>query len=178
MTRKGRRVEPDTNSMRLHDLGDAAIGEPRIPQSLALGDWPEHRSGGDSRGSDPGLERRHWACDRPARQGDHSAMAFLIGFAAADRDAEPLGHLLDVLDIQGDQLGATEGAGEADQQQRAVLGEPFNRQRSHGHDLVGRGRGEEGRCPKNHARDRRHIAVARQNVTSMVVTIHRIGSHR
>jgi hypothetical protein len=27
------------------------------------------------------------------------AATFLIGLAAADRDAEPLGHLLDVIDI-------------------------------------------------------------------------------
>jgi hypothetical protein len=51
MTRKGRRIEPDTNSVSLHDLGDAAIGEPRVPQSLALRDRPENRSGGGADGS-------------------------------------------------------------------------------------------------------------------------------
>jgi hypothetical protein len=97
----------------LHDLGEAAIGEPRVPQSLAPGDRPEHRSGSDAGSSDPGLECRHRVRDCPTREGDNGAPAFLISLAAADRDAEPLGHLFDVLDIEGDQLGATEGAGEA-----------------------------------------------------------------
>jgi hypothetical protein len=49
------------------------------------------------------------------------AVPFLVRLAAPDRDAQPLGRLLVVLDVQGDQFGAAEGAGEADQQKRALM---------------------------------------------------------
>jgi hypothetical protein len=48
------------------------------------------------------------------------AVPLLVRLAAADGDAKALGRFLEVLDIERDELGATEGAGKAEQQQRPV----------------------------------------------------------
>ena len=48
------------------------------------------------------------------------ALAALIGLRAAQHDDQPFGRKLHVRPVEADQLGAAEGAGEADEQPRPV----------------------------------------------------------
>ena len=54
---------------------------------------------------------RYFAAD----DGNGGAVSFLVGLAAPDGYAQALGNLVDVGDVQGDQFGTPEGAGEAEQ---------------------------------------------------------------
>jgi hypothetical protein len=85
------------------------------------------------------VRRVHRTGDLPMRNGNDVAVPFLVGFAAADSNPEALGRFLDVLDIQGHQLGAAEGAGKADEQEGAVPNacQPAVRQRCHCDDPLG-----------------------------------------
>ncbi len=49
-----------------------------------------------------------------------SPISFLVGLEAADKDAEAVGDLLDVGDAEGNELGAAEGAGKGQHQQRWI----------------------------------------------------------
>ena len=70
----------------------------------------------------PGRQGADWAGVRVAaeRDADLAAGALLVGLGARQRDDHALGDELDVLDVDADQLGAPEGAGEAHQQESAI----------------------------------------------------------
>jgi hypothetical protein len=71
--------------VRLHDVGDAAAGQPRWPNATALGDRPEYGALGDTGGFKPRLEGGHRAGDHAARNGNDVTVPFLVGLAAAER---------------------------------------------------------------------------------------------
>jgi hypothetical protein len=54
------------------------------------------------------------------RDRQHRALALLVGLGAAHQHLQPFGDLDQVVDVERDQLGAAQEAGEADQQQGAV----------------------------------------------------------
>ena len=100
--------------MYLNDFGNAAVGQPRWLNAIALSDRPKHCAFGDSGSFKPRLQGCHREGDHAARNGNDVAVPFLVCLAAADGDAKPFGRFLKVLDIERDELGATEGAGKAD----------------------------------------------------------------
>ena len=81
--------------MRLHDVGNAAVGQPRCLYAPALGDRPEDGPIGDSGGLKPRLQGRHRAGDHAARNGNDVTVPLLVGLAAADGDAQSIGRFLD-----------------------------------------------------------------------------------
>ena len=70
----------------------------------------------------PGLEGQHRTGFRvpAARQADLGPLPGLVGLAPADAQPQAAGDDGDVLDLQGDEFGAAQRGGEAEQQQRAV----------------------------------------------------------
>ena len=105
--------------MRLHDVGNAAVGQPRCLYATALGDRPKHGPLGDTGGFRPRLQSRHRAGDHAARNGNDVTVPLLFGLAAADGDGQPLCGFIDVLEVQRDQLRAAEGTGKAYEQARS-----------------------------------------------------------
>ncbi len=69
---------------------------------------------------DPGVEQRLGPQPASLGDGDGGAGAVLVGLAAPDGDAQALGHALDVGEPERHQLGAPEGPGHAEGQQRPV----------------------------------------------------------
>jgi hypothetical protein len=55
-----------------------------------------------------------------AHDGDDRPLAFLVGLAVSDRDTEAFGGVFDVLDVERDELGASEGPGKSKQKQGAI----------------------------------------------------------
>jgi hypothetical protein len=90
--------------------------------------WPwrfdatEHRTRGDARSRQPGLQRTHRAGVRPRaiRNADATPLAFLVGLRALLADDHASAADVQVVDVDGHQLAATERAGEANQQERAI----------------------------------------------------------
>ena len=54
------------------------------------------------------------------RNADFAASRFLVGFAAADGDLEAVGREDNVRAIEGHELAATKGAGEAEEKKSAI----------------------------------------------------------
>ena len=54
------------------------------------------------------------------RDRDEIANAFLVGLGAPDSHEQALGRFLEVLDVEGDELGAAKRTSEAKQQQRSI----------------------------------------------------------
>src|SRR5260370_11109971 len=73
---------------------------------------------------------------------DSRAWSFLIGLAAADGNPQPGFAFLDVLAVEGDKLGAAQGAGKPNQEQRAVTNalQALASAESHRYHMVGGGR--------------------------------------
>ena len=105
----------------LDDQSDA-LGGKRARDRAGAGDATEDRAGGDLGGVDPGAQRADRA--GPGRLGVDEqqlvAAGLLVGLGARDPDPQAVGGGGEVLDRQGDELGAAEPDGEAQQQQRAV----------------------------------------------------------
>src|SRR5262249_55640419 len=63
---------------------------------------------------DPGTYRIDWTGGGSASNRDRGSEAFLVSFAFADGDAQSAVTRFDICDVEGNQLGAAEGAGEAE----------------------------------------------------------------
>jgi len=100
----------------LHDRGDVAGSQARRgdPLIALVEHATEDRALSDAGGLEPGLQGRDRARDLAPRDGHLAADAFLVSLGAPNRDQEALGHVLNVGDVERDELGAAERAGEAE----------------------------------------------------------------
>jgi hypothetical protein len=114
------RIEASASGVPLDDFGDAAVGQSRWLNALALSDRQEYWTFGDSGGFEPRFQGGYRAGDHAAGDSNDVAVPFLVRLAAADDDAQASDGFLQVPDAQANQLGAAEGAGKADEQQSAV----------------------------------------------------------
>lgn len=112
-------VEAGEPRPRLDDLGHCAGREACSHAPVAI-HRPEHRARCDPRCRDPGLVGLDRAGPGSAPDRDHLSLTFLVALGAADRDPQAQGLDPDVLDLQGNQLGASERTGEAHQEQGAI----------------------------------------------------------
>jgi hypothetical protein len=117
--REQRGVESDALGVGLDDVGDR-LGRQAAGDDAAFLDRAEYRAGRDAGGFEPGLQGSNRAGHASAHDGDGLPCAFLVGLAMPDGDLEAEFALLEILEVEGDELGAAEGAREADQQQGAV----------------------------------------------------------
>src|SRR5262249_44870380 len=113
-------IEPDAIGADLHDISDRAIRQPRATESAALAYRSEHGPGSNARGIKPSPHRLHRAGDRARDDRDRRPGALLVRLRSADMDAQPAVAELQIRDIEGHELAAAEGAGEAEQEQRTV----------------------------------------------------------
>jgi hypothetical protein len=124
-----RRVEPGRSRGALDDPRDGAVGQPAGQQSSVPVDAAEERPIGDRRRLEPSPQSAHRAGGRvrAVRDSDLPPLALLVGLRAPERHDQAIVRANHVVEVQGDQLGAPERAGEAQQQQRPVadLGEGF-----------------------------------------------------
>ena len=120
----GRRVFADGRHVVLDRDRDALAGEPLGTDVAVTIDGSEDRAAGDPRRREPGRERPHRARlgVLPVGDGHLAAGTLLVGLGARQRDDDALGNELDVLAVDADELAASEGAGEAQEQQGAVAG--------------------------------------------------------
>jgi hypothetical protein len=83
---------------------------------------PKNRSLGDRRGPQPGTERPHGAGVLSNATHDPYLGTFTActGFGAGDPQPQPGQRRSDAGHIEADELGAAQGASEADQQQGAI----------------------------------------------------------
>jgi hypothetical protein len=97
--------------------GEAAGGELPVPV-----DGAEHRAVVGAQRRQPGLQGAHRAGSRcrPIRNPHAPSLPFLVGLGAADVYDQARGIERQVGHVQAHQLGAAEGAGEANQQQSPV----------------------------------------------------------
>jgi hypothetical protein len=114
-------VEPRRCGAAFYDAGDAPTGEPAEQAAVAV-DAAEDRPVGNTGVGEPGFDRTDRA-RRPARavrDGDNVALAALVSFRTPDRDRDAAAAESEVGDVEGDELGAAEGAGEADKHEGAI----------------------------------------------------------
>ena len=106
----------------LHDPGDVLVRQPGGPDAAEAIDGPEDRPAVGVELLQPGRERADGAGRRVLAPGDADLppLALLIGLAAPDGDDRALTGQLDVALVERHQLGAAEGPGEAEQDERAV----------------------------------------------------------
>jgi hypothetical protein len=111
------RIELAGRGTPLQRADEGIVAERSWANPAALQHRAEHRPFGDRRGGEPGLQRLHGPEVGAARDGDLLAFARLVGLGAADQHAQPAGALGQVGDLQGEQFGAAERAGEAEREQ-------------------------------------------------------------
>ena len=138
-----RRVEPGRRGRALDHQGHGLVGQAPGLQLLVPVDAAEQGAGGEAGGVEPLLHRPHRAGGGVGAVG-HAELAprpLLVGLAAAQRDDQPGAARLQVGDVEPHELAAPEGAGEAQQQERAVAqAQQGGRQRGHHGPHVGRER--------------------------------------
>lgn len=115
-------IEPGGEDSFLDEERDRGWRERPLRHVSVPGNAAEHRPASDLRRRSPFLQSVYRAglCVRPERNGDFPALPFLVGLAARNPDHEPFGDVRQVFHLDRHQLGAPEGAGEADQQERPV----------------------------------------------------------
>src|SRR5579884_689837 len=106
----------------LDHQGHRLRAEPAGEHPIVPIDRAEQRPCGDLRHLPPGPNRRHRAGLGQGAEGDRDPAPEVAGAPAPDQDLEARLHLLQILAVQPYQLGATQPAGEAEQQQRPVAG--------------------------------------------------------
>jgi len=100
---------------------DEAVGAERGgADGAALADRPKQGAVADRRRGEPDLQSLHGAEVGAARDGDLLTRGLRVGLGAADHDAQAVGDRGQIGDLQGEQLRATERAGEAEGDERAV----------------------------------------------------------
>jgi hypothetical protein len=117
-----RRIQAGRARGPLHDPGDRAIAEaPGQLPAVAVHRADESRPRDRAR-REPGPDRAHRAGRRrrAERDADVAPLALLVRLRPADGDDQAVGRLPHVGDVEPDQLGAADGAGEAEQQERPI----------------------------------------------------------
>jgi len=109
------RIQAHAARTNLHNLGDGPVGQPAAADLAALGDRAKQRPGGDLRGCEPVPYCGDGAGEGAAHDRDGRTLAFLVGLALADGRAQAPGTKRQVGDIQGNEFGASERPGEAEQ---------------------------------------------------------------
>ena len=105
----------------LQDQGDRLAGQPVGAHVAVSVDGTEHRPVGDLCVVQPALDRSDRVERRdPSRHGDETAVALLVGLGSSDRHHQAFGDELQVVDVQGDELGSPQPGGEAEQEQLAI----------------------------------------------------------
>ena len=98
--------------MKLHEISDGVAGQGSADDA-ALRDRAEHRPLGDICRGKPVQDGSDGPQLASPRDGDLLPLPFLICLRAPDRNAESVRPLDQILNLQRDQLGTTERAGEA-----------------------------------------------------------------
>lgn len=104
------------------DVGDGPVREAGGGDVAVAVDGPEDRSPCDRGEVEPapqGGDRAGLGVGAVG-EGDLSAFAFLVGLGAAQGDPDAFVSCLEVADVEGDQFGAAERPGEADEEQGLV----------------------------------------------------------
>src|SRR5665811_2598493 len=101
----------------LHDPRNGPVAEALRSHAITPVNFAEDRSLLDPGSLPPLRQRRHGVRQGMAttKDPDLPPCAVLVGLGAADVDAQALGLLGDILDVEADQLGASEAPDEADE---------------------------------------------------------------
>ena len=106
------------------DQRDGLVGEPLVGERVASAHPAEHRAAVDAGSLEPRAELLHGAygvsCAR-VRDGDECSGLLLVGLRLANPEGEAAVDVeAEVLNVEGDELGAARCGGEAEQQQRPI----------------------------------------------------------
>jgi hypothetical protein len=100
-------VEPNALGVAFDDVYDALSGQPISGHAPTLYDRSEHWAVGDLGSGEPRSDRSNRTSHNAGDDGDDRSLALLVGFRSCDPYAEPAFDFFEVVDVQGDELGAT-----------------------------------------------------------------------